>query len=167
MVIAICDTKEEDTDTQILFWNCLNNVMKFQGYPLANFAGFMADEAGANWAAIRMVFNGGPNNIMDGRERSCLFHWEQSLHKHSKKYLTNEMEKTNIEMCEVWRMSPSIDCAKVEANKIRSWWRDNVPKENTKALERWLKWWETRILHWGNLNPMVKNMYLFYCNLYV
>lgn len=75
MVIAVCDTKEEDTVTQILFWNYLNEVLGQQGYPQADFASFVSDETRANWAAIRIVFNGGPDNMMVGRERSCLFHW--------------------------------------------------------------------------------------------
>ena len=52
MVIAICEMKEEDTEAQILFWESLNNVMQEEGFPAADFAGFMADEAGANWMAI-------------------------------------------------------------------------------------------------------------------
>ena len=90
MVIAICETKEEDTDSQILFWNYLNEVMKQQGHPPADFVGFMADEAGANWIAIRTVFNGGHDNVLIDRERSCLFHWEQSLQKNTKKFVKKE-----------------------------------------------------------------------------
>ncbi len=46
MVIAICKTKEEDTDMQIL-------VMQREGFPnadfaYADFAGFIGDETGAN-----------------------------------------------------------------------------------------------------------------------
>ena len=72
MVIAICEMKEEDTEAQILFWESLNNVMQEEGFPAAaeaDFAGFMADEAGANWMAIRTVYNGNATNIMEGRER--------------------------------------------------------------------------------------------------
>lgn len=41
---------------------------------LVDFRGFMADEAAANWRAIQTIFNGGPDNMMEWRERSCLFH---------------------------------------------------------------------------------------------
>ena len=102
MVIFICETKEEDTDSQILFWNCLNEVMKQQGHPLADFDGFMADEAGANWIVIRIVFNGGPDNVLIGRERSCLFHWEKSLQKHTKKFVKREAVQEHIDFCKIW-----------------------------------------------------------------
>ena len=52
MVIAICEMKEEDTEAQILLWESLNNVMQEEGFPAANFARFMADEAQANWMAL-------------------------------------------------------------------------------------------------------------------
>ena len=75
--------KEEDTTFQILFWEMMNDVVLKNGCLPANFKDFMADEAGANWRAVRTVFSNGPDNIMVGRERSCLFHWEQSLQLHT------------------------------------------------------------------------------------
>ena len=45
--------------------------------------------------AVRIVYNGGPENVMEGRERSCLFYWEQSLHIHTKQ-LVLRTSKTNI-----------------------------------------------------------------------
>lgn len=48
-MIAICETKEEDEDSQVLFWKNLNAVMEQSGYDTPDFAGFMSDEAGANW----------------------------------------------------------------------------------------------------------------------
>ena len=53
--------------------------MKKEGYKKLDFKGFMADEAQANWHAIKIVYNGGPGNVMIGQERPCLFHWEKSL----------------------------------------------------------------------------------------
>ena len=156
MVIAICETKEEDADSQILFWNCLNEVMKQQGHPPADFAGFMADEAGANWIAIRTVFNGGPDNVLIDRERSCLFHWEQSLQKHTKKFVKKEATQEHIDLCEKWRKSTSTKLALQQATKIRQWWwGGHVAESNIEQMERWLSWWEHRISHWGNLNPKV------------
>ena len=74
MIIAICETKEEDAESQILFWESLNSVMIQSGYEATDFTGFMEDEAGANWIAIRTVYNGGPKNILIDKEQSCLFH---------------------------------------------------------------------------------------------
>ena len=64
--IAICEMKEADTTSQILFWEMMNDVLLKNGCLLANFKGFMADEAGAKWRAVRTVFNNGPDNIMAG-----------------------------------------------------------------------------------------------------
>ena len=47
-VIAKCEMKEEDTEAQIWLWESLNNVMQEEGFPVADYARFMADEAGAN-----------------------------------------------------------------------------------------------------------------------
>ena len=152
MVIAICEMKEEDTEAQILFWESLNNVMQEEGFPATtDFAGFMADEAGANWMAIRTVYNGNATNIMEGRERSCLFHWEQSLHKHTKKLVLPQYRHVHLDMCETWRLARTSELAKIQAKRIKDWWKEgNDPKENIKALSRWFNWWEERILHWGS-----------------
>lgn len=151
MVIAICETKEEDAESQILFWESLNNVMQAEGFPAADFARFMSDEAGANWIAIRTVYNGGPDNVLEGRECSCLFHWEQSLQKHTKKLVLPQHRQKHLDMCETWRLARTSESAKNQAINIKEWWnKGNVPKENIKALRQWFNWWEKRILHWGS-----------------
>ena len=66
MVIAICATKEEYVEAQILFWNSLNNVLQEEGFPAADFARFMVDEARAHWITIRTMFNGSPYNVLEG-----------------------------------------------------------------------------------------------------
>ena len=157
MVIAICETKEEDTESQILFWNHLNDVMDNLGYPKPHFAGFMADEAGANWNAIRTVYNGGPENILVGRERSCLFHWEQSLQKHTKKYVLPAYRRKHVELCEKWRLAETEEHGQLQASSIQNWWTKGcVLPENIKAMKRWFDWWKFRILHWGSLNEVKK-----------
>lgn len=156
MVIAICEMKEEDAESQIIFWESLNEVMVDNGHPMADFAGFMADEAGANWVAIRTIFNGGPENVLVGRERSCLFHWEQSLHKHTKKLVPAETRTHHVEMCEQWRLCKFQRDATQQANHIREWWLEKMlPKENVDALNKWFTWWEKRIEHWGSLSTNV------------
>jgi hypothetical protein len=45
----------------------------------------MADSSQANWNAIRIVYGSGDASIpMLNKERTCLFHWVQSLEKHTK-----------------------------------------------------------------------------------
>ena len=161
MVIAICESKEEDTESQILFWNQLNSVMQKQGYPRPEFAGFMADEAGANWNAIRTVYNGGPENVLVGRERSCLFHWEQSLQKHTKKYVIPAYRTKHIELCEKWRLAETEDRAHLYVLSIQNWWiKGCVLQENISAMKRWFDWWKCRISHWGSLNEVKTLLYI-------
>ena len=57
--------KEEDTTSQLLFWEMMNDVLLKNGCLPANFKGFMADEAGANWRAVRTVFNNGADKYYD------------------------------------------------------------------------------------------------------
>ena len=132
--------------------------MQEKGFQLANFAGFTADEAGANWIAIRTVYNGDAKNVLEGQERSCLFHWEQSLQKHTKKYVLPTYRKKHIELCEKWRLAETEEHAQLQASSIQKWWTNGcVLQENIKNMKRWFNWWKYRILHWGSLNK-VKNM---------
>lgn len=112
--IAIGDFKVEDTESQILFWTLLNMVMEKEGYKKACFKGFMADEAQANWRAVRTVFNGGPENVMVGRERSCSFHWEQSMQHHAKKCIPSYSQEEFKSRCRAWKAAPSEEAAEQE-----------------------------------------------------
>ena len=106
LTIAVCEMKEEDKTSQVLYWHCLNEVMATHGFDAAKFFGFMADEAQANWNAVREVFNEGEEMV--GRERSCLFHWEQSLNGHTTKYVIKTSQGQHKEMCEKWHTSSTM-----------------------------------------------------------
>lgn len=152
LTIATYEMKEEDMEAQCLFWDSLNEVMEKNGCKPADFCGFMADEAQANWNAIRHVFNNGKDNILIGRERSCLFHWEQSMVGHTIKYIVSTSQFEHKQMCEKWRMAPSRETAASEARLIRQWWRNgNCMHKNLPTMDSWLSWWEVRIAHWGNV----------------
>ena len=119
MVIATCESKEEDAESQIIFWRQLNSVMQRLGYPQPEFADFMADKVVANWTAICTVYNGGPHNVLIRREHSCLFHWEPSLQKHTKKFFLARYRDKHIEMCENWRLLETEESANVQALAIQ------------------------------------------------
>ena len=45
----------------------------------------MANSAQTNWNAVQIVYGGSDSKVpMLGRERTCYFHWNQSLEKHTK-----------------------------------------------------------------------------------
>lgn len=162
MTIATCEMKEEDTSSQVLFWQMINSTMAQCGFPPADFQGFMADEAGANWCAVRTVFNGGPHNIMPERERTCLFHWKQSLHQKTRKNVQANARAEHIALCEQWRLASNKEEAFKCSKAIREWWREgHVTDDKVPIMDLWLSWWEVRIAHWGNLMAMVLNLASF------
>ena len=118
LTIATCEMKEEDMVAQCLFWNSLNEVMQSNGFEKADFRGFMADEAQANWNALREVFNNGKANKMEGRERSCQFHWAQSLNTHTTSYVLKNSQREHINLCEVWRTSETMEDALAQSRHI-------------------------------------------------
>lgn len=147
--IAICEMKEEDTISQVMFWEMINEVMLNNGHAPADFCGFMADEAAANWRAVRIVYNGGPENVMEGRERSCLFHWEQSLHIHTKQLVLKNFQDEHKKLCESWRCARSEEEATTLYRRIRAWWATGkVSDINIPQLECWLSWWHVRYPRW-------------------
>ena len=145
--IAICDMRSEDSDAQSMFWEKINDVMLKNGHEPADFYGFMADEAHANWKAIRQVFNNGIP--LEGRERSCLFHWTDSLNKHTIKYVVQGFEEEHKKLCTQWRCAKSEEDATNLFRKIRGWWASRkVADANIPYMECWLSWWHVRYPHW-------------------
>ena len=57
---------------------------------------------------------------MEGREHSGLFHWEQSLHKHTKKLVLPQYRHVHLDMCETWRLARTSESAKIQAKRIKA-----------------------------------------------
>lgn len=90
---------------------------------------------------------------MEGRERSCHFHWEQSLVTHNKKYVKDTCQIRHKQMCEVWRATKTLRMARAEERKIRKFWRDEAVDEvNIASMDSWLSWWGARFGHWGSIS---------------
>jgi hypothetical protein len=63
----------------------LNVVVAKHGVPEPKFKEFMVDSAQAKWNAVRVIYRSNDVAIpMKDQERTCLFHWTQSLEKHTK-----------------------------------------------------------------------------------
>jgi hypothetical protein len=85
MTIAVCDMQSEDAAVQSVLWKSLSDIMPRHSIPKPKFKGFMADSAQANWNAVRVIYGSSDATIpMKDQERTCLFHWTQSLEKHTK-----------------------------------------------------------------------------------
>ena len=82
LTIACCDIQSEDGIAQTFFWENLNSVMLENEVSKVNFKDFMANSAQTNWNAVRIIYDvSDPSLPMVGRERTCNFHWSQSLDK--------------------------------------------------------------------------------------
>lgn len=150
MTIATCEFMVEDRFAQAEFWKMLNDVVQKCGFAKPEFRGFMADEANANWLAIRTVYFGGPKNIKPSKERSCIFHWEQSMLRHTKKCIRPSFQEDHKLLCRKWRNAPNENAAENCKNEIRKFWKaGHAFAEEISALETWLSWWDNRALHWG------------------
>ena len=82
VTLATMECEDETTDTLATFWQLFNKVLQeVSGNPskLFNPFGWMADEAGANWAALSRVF--GQEDL--NRTVGCQFHFKQSVNRHA------------------------------------------------------------------------------------
>ena len=122
MTIACCEFQSEDKDAQVLFWHNLNQVMAWHGIPHPNFIGFMANSAQANWKVVRIVYvSRDPKVLMEGRERTCYFHWKQSLEKHTKSYIKHELQDQHRHLCLQYWNASSMEEAETRYLAIKAW----------------------------------------------
>ncbi len=164
MTIACCDFQSEDKDAQVLFWHNLNHVMARHGIPKPYFKGFMADSAQANWNAVRIVYGSGdPKVSIDGRERTCYFHWTQSLEKHTKLYIKHDLQDQHKRLCLQYRDASSMLEAETRYLAIKAWWSSSncTSEEGLKHLQLWLAFWHFRYRQWGGFMELVR-LYSYY-----
>ena len=123
MSIAICDMQSEDTIAQTIFWRNLNAVVAKHDIPNPKFKGFMADSAQANWNAVRIIYGNGDEAVpMENQERTCLFHWTQSLEKHTKADIRPDLQSQHRQLCKQYKDAKTSAEAESRYLAIRSWW---------------------------------------------
>jgi hypothetical protein len=123
MTIASCDMQSDDCDAQIIFWKNLNVVMKRNGVVHTNFKDFMADNVQANWNAVRVIYgNGKKEDRMDDREKTCQFHWTQSMVKYTEKYIPEEFWEQHKKMCHQYRTARTMDKVESMYHGLCAWW---------------------------------------------
>jgi hypothetical protein len=60
----------------------------------------MADSAQANWNAVWVIYGSSDAAIpMKDQERTCLFHWTQSLEKHTKADIRADLQDQHRLLC--------------------------------------------------------------------
>jgi hypothetical protein len=123
MTIAVCDMQSDDTKVQCIMWRELNDLMAKDNVENTNFNGFMADNAHANWNAVRIVYGSSdPKVPMENREHTCLLHWTTSLRLHIQKYIKPDMQDQHNHLCKQYKDSMTMDEAESRYLAIRAWW---------------------------------------------
>jgi hypothetical protein len=160
MTIAVCDMQSEDVEAQLVFWRNLNVVTARHGILEPQFKGFMADSAQANWNAVRIMYGSGdPKTPMKDRERTCLFHWTQSLEKHTKADIRPDLQAQHRLLCKQYKNAKSLEEAEMKYLAIRSWWLSSgaTTNEGLVRLDLWLAFWHFRYRQWGGFMELVSN----------
>ena len=123
MSIAICDMQSEDIVAQTIFWRNLNAVVARHDIPNPKFKGFMADSVQANWNAVRIIYGSGDKAVpMENQEKRCLFHWTQSLEKHTKADIRLDLQSQHRQLCKQYKDAKTSAEAESRYLAIRSWW---------------------------------------------
>jgi hypothetical protein len=123
MTITVCDMQSEDATAQSILWKNLNAVLARHGVPETKFKEFMADSAQANWNAIRVIYGSGNVAIpMKDQKRTCLFHWTQSLEKHTKADIRANLQDQHRLLCKQYKNATSPDESKTRYRAIKAWW---------------------------------------------
>jgi hypothetical protein len=96
--------------------------MARHGIPYPTFKGFMADSAQTNWNVVRIVYGSkDPKIPMQGRERTCFFHWKQSRDKHTISYIKHELQDQHKHLCFQYWNALSMAEAKIMYLAIKAW----------------------------------------------
>ena len=123
----------------------------------------MADSAQANWNVVRMVYGeGDPTLPMENRERTCLFHWTQSLEKHTKADIRGDLQEQHRQLCKQYKNALSMEDAEVCYFAIKAWWLSSIATttEGLQRLELWLSFWHFRWRQWGSFMKSVSRCIL-------
>ena len=151
MTICVCDMMCEMADAQEQMWVSMLALLRQHGLEDVNFKGFMADNAQANFNAVRRIFGSGDKNIpMEGKERTCQFHWSMALDRHTRQLIKPELQAKHLELCHEYRKCRSKADAAVAS--IKAWWFSSgaCSESSLKELTSWLDFWHFRYEQWGS-----------------
>lgn len=160
MTIAVCDMQSESAEAQERMWLSMLNTLEQHGVTNVNFKGFMADSAQANFNAVRTIFGtGNPKDKMEGKERTCQFHWSMALDRHTKQLIKPELQQVHLKLCHEYRKSRSKTDADAALASIKAWWFSSgaVAEGSLKELCDWIHFWHFRFHQWGSHVSEVNN----------
>jgi hypothetical protein len=95
------------------------------GLPKPSFHGFMVNATSVNYNAIHKVYGGDTNVPLEGKERTYLYHWEESLRIHTKNLIFLTFQEDHINLCKQWVQSPTKREFEMNHARIEDWWSDS------------------------------------------
>ena len=153
MTICVCDMMCEMADAQEQMWISMLALLRCHGIENVNFKGFMADSAQTNFNAIRKIFGFGDKSIpMEGKERTCQFHWAMALDWHTEQLIKPELQAKHIELChEYQRCTCKVD-ADLALAALKTWWflSEACLESSLKELMFWIDFWHFYYEQWGS-----------------
>jgi hypothetical protein len=142
----------------MVLWKNLNHVMARHGILEPKFKGFMADRSQANKNAVRVIYgNGDPTIPMKDQERTCLFHWAQSLEKHTKADIRAKLQHQHQQLCRQYKNAALVSGSETRYLANRAWWLSSraTSEEGLSRLELWLAFWHFRYRQWGGFMQFI------------
>jgi hypothetical protein len=162
MTIAVCDMQLEDAAAQMVLWKNLNDVMARHGVPEPKFKGFMADSAQADRIVVRVIYGSGEATIpMKDQKRTYLFHWAQSLEKHTKADIRVDLQYQHQQLCRQYKSAASPSKFETRYLAIRAWWLSSGATSDggLSRLELWLVSWHFRYRQWDGFMQLVSLLF--------
>jgi hypothetical protein len=125
-------------------------------------AGFMADAAMASFHAIRNVYGSEPlvdgKNVIDPEigvrppvEKTCGFHFEQSLVAHTKKHVVDKYQEEHLVLCRAWAKASNHAAFNELQNQIMEFWEDRAVLGflSQAKISQWLSFWSKQSHHFA------------------
>lgn len=145
--IATMECETESTETMIIFWNLLNEVLQTftekEGYKF-NPKGWAVDEHGGNWAAIRAVYG---ESAVNEKTVSCEFHFKQSVVRRAKDLKSLKTQQKFKTLADKLMTSATPKFYNDAYNEMREF-IESKPKKRG-FLSSWLEWWNDRKGHFA------------------
>jgi hypothetical protein len=119
-------------------------------------------------AAAGVIYGSDDASIpMKDQERTCLFHWAQSLEKHTKADIRADLQHQHRHFCRQYKNAASSSESETRYLAIRAWWLSSgaTSKEGLGRLELWLAFWHFHYRQWGGFMQLVS--FLLFISLHV
>ena len=132
--------------------------MARHGVPSPKFKGFMANSAQPNWNVVRVIYGSGNATVsMKDQERTCLFHWAQSLEKHMKANIRADLQHQHRQLYRQYKNAAIALESETQYLAIRAWWLSSgaSSEEGLSRLELWLAFWHFRYRQWGGFMQLI------------